>query len=79
VAIFFWVSKLPSVTSDEKIEPSNKANRPLSIIFIAFLLILAAQPLTQATGVAKSYFVYASLAIILYNVIYTSYLQAGKA
>jgi FHS family L-fucose permease-like MFS transporter len=65
VAIFFWVSKLPSVTSDEKIEPSNKANRPLSIIFIAFLLILAAQPLTDATGVAKSYFVYASLAIIL--------------
>jgi FHS family L-fucose permease-like MFS transporter len=26
VAIFFYVSKLPKVTSDEKIEPSNKAN-----------------------------------------------------
>jgi FHS family L-fucose permease-like MFS transporter len=46
VAIFFWVSKLPKVTSDEKIEPSNKANKPLAIIFIAFLLILAAGPLS---------------------------------
>ncbi len=44
VAIFFWLSKLPSVTSDEKIEPSSKANMPLFIIFIAFLLILIAGP-----------------------------------
>jgi FHS family L-fucose permease-like MFS transporter len=65
VAIFFYLSKLPRVTSDEKIEPSNKANMPLGIIFIAFLLILAATPLSTATGLAKSYFVYASLAIIL--------------
>ncbi|WP_374950636.1 MFS transporter [Mucilaginibacter sp.] len=77
VAIFFWVSKLPSVTSDEKIEPSNKANAPLGIIFIAFLLILAATPLAQATGIEKSYFVYASLAIILFTLI-GSASAAGK-
>jgi FHS family L-fucose permease-like MFS transporter len=65
VALFFRISKLPSVTSDEKIEPSNKANGPLGIIFIAFLLILAATPLSNLTGLAASYFVYASLAIIL--------------
>ncbi|TWR27450.1 sugar MFS transporter [Mucilaginibacter pallidiroseus] len=65
VALFFWISKLPRVTSDEKMEPSTKANRPLGIIFIAFLLILAATPLSNATGLQTSYFVYASLAIIL--------------
>jgi FHS family L-fucose permease-like MFS transporter len=50
VAIFFWISKLPRVTSDEKIEPSNKANRPLGVIFIAFLLILAAGPVSTYFG-----------------------------
>ena len=69
VAIFFWISKLPRVTSDEKIEASNKANLPLGIIFIAFLLILAASPLSNATGLGKSYFVYASLAIILFTLL----------
>jgi FHS family L-fucose permease-like MFS transporter len=29
VAIFFWFSNLPKVTSDEKIESSKKANTPL--------------------------------------------------
>src|SRR6201992_3226611 len=38
VAIFFWVSDLPKVTSDEKIEASTKANVPLLILFVAFLL-----------------------------------------
>src|SRR5215469_11090773 len=41
VAIFFWVSNLPKVTSDEKIEASNKTNLPLFIIFIAFCLVMA--------------------------------------
>ncbi|MDB5130033.1 MFS transporter [Mucilaginibacter sp.] len=50
VAVFFWFSKLPRVTSDEKIEPSNKANRPLGVIFIAFLLILAAGPVSTYFG-----------------------------
>ncbi|MBL4678048.1 MAG: MFS transporter [Mucilaginibacter sp.] len=78
VAAFFWISKLPSVTSDEKIEPSNKANKPLGIIFIAFLLILAATPIAQATGIEKSYLVYAALAIILLTLI-GSASAAGKS
>ena len=46
VAIFFWISNLPKVTSDEKIEASHKTNLPLFIIFIAFCLVLAAGPLS---------------------------------
>jgi FHS family L-fucose permease-like MFS transporter len=65
VAIFFWVSKLPKVTSDEKIEASTKANIPLLVLFVAFLLILAADPISLMIGVPSQYFVYASLAIIL--------------
>lgn len=67
VAIFFWISNLPKVTSDEKIEASHKTNMPLFIIFIAFCLILAAGPLTELTGLSRAYFVYASLAIILFT------------
>jgi FHS family L-fucose permease-like MFS transporter len=69
VAIFFRVSDLPVVTSDQKIEASNKVNIPLLILFIAFLLILAANPLSAGTGVPSQYFVYASLAIILFTLI----------
>ncbi|MFB9845232.1 MFS transporter [Mucilaginibacter ginsenosidivorans] len=69
VAIFFWISNLPKVTSDEKIEAGTKTNLPLLVIFVAFCLILAAGPLTQATGLPRSYFVYASLAIILITLI----------
>jgi FHS family L-fucose permease-like MFS transporter len=84
VAIFFWVSNLPTVTSDEEIEASTKANKPLFIIFIAFLLILAADPLsaeinkllahdpTHIADIVKSqYFVYASLAIIVLTLVGT--------
>ncbi|MDB5133250.1 MAG: sugar transporter [Mucilaginibacter sp.] len=78
VAIFFWVSKLPKVTSDEKIEASHKTNFPLFIIFIAFCLVLAAGPLSDATGIAKAYYVYASLAIILITLI-SSLMSAGKS
>jgi FHS family L-fucose permease-like MFS transporter len=77
VAIFFWVSNLPKVTSDEKIEASHKTNWPLFIIFIAFCLVLAAGPLADATGVAKAYYVYAALAIILVTLI-ISLTIAGK-
>jgi FHS family L-fucose permease-like MFS transporter len=77
VAIFFWVSNLPKVTSDEKIEASHKTNLPLFIIFIAFCLVLAAGPLADATGIAKAYFVYAALAIILITLIISSSI-AGK-
>ncbi|MEO6977498.1 MAG: MFS transporter, partial [Mucilaginibacter sp.] len=34
VAIFFWFSNLPKVTSDEKLETSKKANTPLLIMFL---------------------------------------------
>ena len=71
VAIFFWFSNLPKVTSDEKIESSSKANTPLLIIFVAFLLILAADPLSKAIGIPSQYFVYASLAIILSTLVGT--------
>jgi len=85
VAIFFKISDLPKVTSDEKIEASTKANWPLFIIFIAFLMILAADPISKATagynfitnisflkqGIPSQYFVYASLVIILGTLIST--------
>ncbi|MDN3581338.1 MFS transporter [Mucilaginibacter flavus] len=71
VAIFFWFSNLPKVTSDETIEPSPKANTPLLIMFLAFLLILAADPLSKKLGVPSQYFVYASLAIIILTLVGT--------
>jgi MFS transporter, FHS family, L-fucose permease len=71
VAIFFWVSNLPKVTSDEELEASTKANIPLFIIFIAFLLILAADPLSLKTSIPSQYFVYASLAIIILTLVGT--------
>jgi FHS family L-fucose permease-like MFS transporter len=77
VAIFFWVSNLPKVTSDEKIEASHKTNVPLIIIFVAFCLVLAAGPLADITGVGKADFVYSALAIILITLI-TSLTLAGK-
>jgi len=77
VAIFFWISDLPKVTSDEKIEASHKTNVPLLIIFVAFCLVLAAGPLADATGLAKAYYVYAALAIILITLI-ASLTIAGK-
>ncbi len=78
VAIFFWASNLPKVTSDEKIEASHKTNFPLFIIFIAFCLVLAAGPLSTYTNIAKADFVYAALAIILVTLI-TSSMLAGKS
>ncbi|MFD0792821.1 MFS transporter [Mucilaginibacter litoreus] len=72
LAIFFWRTNLPKVTSDEKIEQSNKANFPLFIIFIAFCLILAATPLSNATGLSTSYYVYGALFIIIVTLVRSS-------
>ena len=47
VAIFFWVSKLPKVTSDEQIESSKKTYGPLAFIFVAFVLIFIAPPISD--------------------------------
>lgn len=84
VALFFKISNLPKVTSDEKIESSTKANMPLFIMFLAFLLILVADPLSAwinsllahhapnpANIVKSQYFVYASLAIIIITLVST--------
>jgi FHS family L-fucose permease-like MFS transporter len=72
LAIFFWRTTLPKVTSDEKIEQSTKANLPLFIIFIAFCLILAATPLSNATGLSPAYYVYAALFIIVITLVLSS-------
>lgn len=69
VAGFFWVSKLPKVTSEEEIEASSKANYPLMIMLIAFMLILVADILANSTGLPAYYFVYASLLIIVLTLI----------
>lgn len=71
VALFFKVSDLPKATSDEKTEASTKANLPLFVLFIAFLMILAADPLSTKTGVPSQYFVYASLLIIVSTLVST--------
>jgi len=77
VAIFFWVSNLPTVTTDEKFEASKKANLPLFVIFIAFCLVFIAKPASGYTGIPEYYFVYASLAIILIT-LFASLSAAGK-
>ncbi|GAB3922407.1 MFS transporter [Mucilaginibacter myungsuensis] len=71
VALFFWISDLPKVTSDEKIESSSKANLPLLVMFLAFLLILAADPLSNMVGLPSQYFVYLSLAIIVLTLVFS--------
>jgi FHS family L-fucose permease-like MFS transporter len=65
VALFFWFSNLPKVTSDEKFESSKKTILPLFVIFIGFCLVFIAKPTSAATGIPEYYFVYSSLAIIL--------------
>lgn len=77
VAIFFWVSKLPKVTSDEQIEASTKANTPLFIMFLAFLMILGADPISLKTGIPSQYFVYASLAIIVLTLVASMFVAKG--
>src|ERR1700759_663917 len=78
VAIFFWFSKLPKVTSDEKFESSKKSILPLFIIFIGFCLVFIAKPWAAATGIPESYFVYASLAIILIT-LFAALAAAGRS
>lgn len=72
VGLFFALAKMPRVTSDEKIESSSKTNTPLFIMLLAFLLILAADPLVNFTGLAKSTIVYAALVMIVLTLVVTS-------
>ncbi|MEO8885884.1 MAG: MFS transporter [Mucilaginibacter sp.] len=69
LALFFYLSNLPKVTGDDVLEISTKPNLPLFIIFIAFCIVLAVDPITTLTGIPKPYFVYAALAIILFTLI----------
>jgi FHS family L-fucose permease-like MFS transporter len=69
VAVFFKISDLPTVTSDEKIESSTKANLPLLVMFVAFGLVLAASPLSLLTSLPSYYFVYGALLIIVFTLI----------
>jgi FHS family L-fucose permease-like MFS transporter len=65
LAVFFWVSKLPKVTSDEKIEISKKPNLPLFFLFIAFLLMAGVNQFSAITGVPRAFFVYPSLLLVM--------------
>ncbi len=76
-AIIFAVSKLPKVTSDEKLEKSPKALRVLLIIGIVFLPILFADAIKDTTGLPKSVIIYASLIVIL-GLLFASMQMAKK-
>jgi FHS family L-fucose permease-like MFS transporter len=78
VAIFFAISKLPKVTSDEHIEASKKTNGPLLIMLVAFLLILAADPLASMTGISAAIYVYASLLIVVLTLFLSSTAASKK-
>src|ERR1700722_234247 len=72
LAVFFWVSKLPKVTSDEKIEISKKPNLPLFFLFIAFLLMAGVNQFSAITGVPKAFFVYPSLLLVMLTLFLSS-------
>ncbi len=76
-AIIFSFSKLPKVTSDEKLERSPKALTVLLIIGLVFLPILFADAIKESTGIPKSVIIYASLIIIL-GLLFASMFMAKK-
>ncbi|MES2426674.1 MAG: MFS transporter [Bacteroidota bacterium] len=90
VALFLYVSKLPVVTTDEKVEASKKPTTPLIIMFVAFCLILVADQLAlfitggsaaldpHKTETIKAAIIYTALAIIIVTLI-TSLLSAKKS
>ena len=65
VALFFWLSNLPIVTSDEKLEISKKPNTPLLVMFLAFIIMMAVDPLSKFSGLSKSFFIYPALILII--------------
>ncbi len=71
VAIFFAISKLPKVTSSEKIESSSKSYFPLVIMIIGFLVVLASDLLVKWTGLSVDKFIYSSLFIVVGALIYS--------
>ena len=73
VALFFRLSKLPVVSSNEKVESTSKPGKPIFVLFIAFLIILAVDPLVNLTGISKPVFVYTALAVIIVTLIISLY------
>jgi MFS transporter, FHS family, L-fucose permease len=71
VALFFWVSKLPVVTSEESVEVTSKPGTPLVIMLVSFCIILAVDPLVKLTGLSKPYFVYTALLIIILTLVFS--------
>lgn len=69
VALFFWLSKLPVVSSDEKVESTSKPGVPIILMFVAFLIILGVDPLVNITGISKSVFIYSTLFLIILTLI----------
>jgi FHS family L-fucose permease-like MFS transporter len=78
VAIFYAFTKLPDVTSNEKIETSPKSNGPIVAMILGFLMILAASPLSKMTQVNESVFVYSSLVIIVGALMYAFLIKKDR-
>jgi FHS family L-fucose permease-like MFS transporter len=89
VALFLYISKLPVVTTDEKIEASKKPTLPLIIMFLAFCLIMVADQIAlfisghgffniHTPEMTKAVVIYISLAIIILTLI-GSLLSAKKS
>lgn len=74
VAAFFAISKLPQVTSNEKIESSPSANFPLFIMIIGFVMVMAAKSLSELIGITEDKFMYISLFVIV-GALVSSYLK----
>ncbi len=70
VALFYKFSKLPEINSTENVAASTRANAPLLVMTLGFLMILIANPLEKLTGLSNAYFIYGALAIILLSIIY---------
>jgi len=79
VAVFYSISKLPDVTSTETVEASPKPNTPLVVLILGFLMVAAAGPLANLTGIPSSIFVYSSLFIILAALLYVYFIKKDKA
>lgn len=69
VAIYFIFTKLPAVTSDEKVEPSHKATITLSMIAIpTFILLFATSFLPESI---ESIYIYITLIIVVAALLYS--------
>lgn len=77
IALFFKLTKLPEVTSHDPVKPAAKTIRPLTFLFIAFVLVLAADPLAVWLNVPAYWFIYAPLGIVVATLAVT-FFTAGK-